>query len=138
MGPVRAHGPQPLRAAVGHRRRPDLYGIAGLPRDGAGRPQAAQGKDPRDRTIARGALPLPPGCGVTSPSTRSAWLWVEQLAARANSTGLAQKLAYPGGSEMIRGVAIALLWLTLPHGAYAQSAETGAPLDDTQKLGQKL
>jgi mono/diheme cytochrome c family protein len=39
---------------------------------------------------------------------------------------------------MIRGVAIALLWLTLPHGAYAQSAETGAPLDDTQKLGQKL
>lgn len=39
---------------------------------------------------------------------------------------------------MFRGVAIALLWLTLPHGASAQPAEAGAPLNDTQKIGQKL
>jgi mono/diheme cytochrome c family protein len=43
---------------------------------------------------------------------------------------------------MIRGVGIALLVLTLPHGAYAQAAaqpaETGTPLNDTQKLGQRL
>jgi mono/diheme cytochrome c family protein len=40
---------------------------------------------------------------------------------------------------MIRGVGIALLVLALPlgaHGAHAQSAET--PLNDTQKLGQRL
>jgi mono/diheme cytochrome c family protein len=51
---------------------------------------------------------------------------------------LAQELVYPGGFEMIRGVAIALLVLTVSHGAHAQSAETGAPLSDTQKLGQRL
>ena len=44
---------------------------------------------------------------------------------------------------MIRGVGIALLVLTLcmlalPQGAWAQPAETGTPLDDTQKLGQRL
>ena len=44
---------------------------------------------------------------------------------------------------MIRGVGIAILVLTLlaltvPQGAWAQPTETGAPLDDTQKLGQRL
>jgi mono/diheme cytochrome c family protein len=43
---------------------------------------------------------------------------------------------------MMRGIGIALLVLALPHGAYAQaaarSAETGASLNDTQKLGQRL
>jgi mono/diheme cytochrome c family protein len=44
---------------------------------------------------------------------------------------------------MIRGVGIALLVLTpimlaLPHGACAQSTEAAAPLNDTQKLGQRL
>ncbi len=39
---------------------------------------------------------------------------------------------------MIRGVGIALLVLTLPQGAWAQPAETGTPLNDTQKLGQRL
>jgi mono/diheme cytochrome c family protein len=44
---------------------------------------------------------------------------------------------------MIRGVGIALLGLTLltpalPQGAWAQPAETGTPLNDTQKLGQRL
>jgi mono/diheme cytochrome c family protein len=39
---------------------------------------------------------------------------------------------------MFRGVGIALLMLTLPHAAWAQPADTGAPLNDTQKLGQKL
>ena len=38
---------------------------------------------------------------------------------------------------MIR-VGIALLALALPHGAWAQSAETGTPLNDKQKLGQRL
>src|SRR5258708_11035978 len=37
---------------------------------------------------------------------------------------------------MIRGVGIALLGLALPHGAWAQPADT--PLNDTQKLGQRL
>ena len=44
---------------------------------------------------------------------------------------------------MIRGVGIALLGLTLlmpalSQGAGAQPAETGTPLNDTQKLGQRL
>ena len=44
---------------------------------------------------------------------------------------------------MIRGVGTALLMLALPQGALSQSAlaqpaETGAPLNDTQKLGQRL
>jgi mono/diheme cytochrome c family protein len=39
---------------------------------------------------------------------------------------------------MIRGVGIALLMLALPHGASAQPAEAGIPLNDTQKLGQRL
>jgi mono/diheme cytochrome c family protein len=39
---------------------------------------------------------------------------------------------------MFRGVGIALLVLALPHGALAQSADTGTPLDETQKLGQRL
>jgi len=44
---------------------------------------------------------------------------------------------------MIRGVGIALLGLTLlmpalSPGAWAQPAETGTPLNDTQKLGQRL
>src|ERR1700730_7076009 len=39
---------------------------------------------------------------------------------------------------MIRRVGIALCLLTLSQGAWAQPAETGAPLDDTQKLGQRL
>ena len=39
---------------------------------------------------------------------------------------------------MISGVAIALLVATLPQGAWAQPAETGTPLNDTQKLGQRL
>ena len=39
---------------------------------------------------------------------------------------------------MIRGVGIALLVLALPLGAWAQPAETGTPLNDTQKLGQRL
>src|SRR3979411_546569 len=39
---------------------------------------------------------------------------------------------------MNRGVGIALFLLTLPQGAWAQPAETGTPLDDTQKLGQRL
>jgi mono/diheme cytochrome c family protein len=39
---------------------------------------------------------------------------------------------------MVRGVGIALLVLTLPHGAWAQPADTGTSLDDTQKLGQRL
>ena len=39
---------------------------------------------------------------------------------------------------MNRGVGIALFLLTLPQSAWAQPAETGTPLDDTQKLGQRL
>jgi mono/diheme cytochrome c family protein len=39
---------------------------------------------------------------------------------------------------MIRGVGIALFLLTLPQGAWAQAADTGAALNDTQKLGQRL
>jgi mono/diheme cytochrome c family protein len=39
---------------------------------------------------------------------------------------------------MIRGVAIALLVLTLPQWACAQPVETGAPLNEAQKLGQRL
>jgi mono/diheme cytochrome c family protein len=39
---------------------------------------------------------------------------------------------------MIRGVGIALLVLTLPQGLWAQPADTGAALNDTQKLGQRL
>jgi mono/diheme cytochrome c family protein len=44
---------------------------------------------------------------------------------------------------MIRGVGIAFLVLTLlmlapPQGAWAQPAETGMTLNDTQKLGQRL
>jgi len=39
---------------------------------------------------------------------------------------------------MIRGVGIALLVLALPHGAWAQPADTGTALNDTQKLGQQL
>jgi mono/diheme cytochrome c family protein len=39
---------------------------------------------------------------------------------------------------MIRGVAIVLLVLALPQCVGAQPAETGAPLNDTQKLGQRL
>jgi mono/diheme cytochrome c family protein len=39
---------------------------------------------------------------------------------------------------MIRGVGIALLVLALPPGVGAQPAETGTPLNDTQKLGQRL
>ena len=39
---------------------------------------------------------------------------------------------------MIRGVGIALFLLTLPQGAWAQPADTGAALNDTQKLGQRL
>src|ERR1700693_1133898 len=39
---------------------------------------------------------------------------------------------------MIRRVGIALIVLALPHGAAAQPAETGTPLNDTQKLGQRL
>ena len=39
---------------------------------------------------------------------------------------------------MIRGFGIALLVLALPHGAWAQPADAGASLDDTQKLGQRL
>jgi mono/diheme cytochrome c family protein len=44
---------------------------------------------------------------------------------------------------MIRGVGIAIrvltfLALTTPQGAWAQPTETSAPLNDTQKLGQRL
>ncbi len=39
---------------------------------------------------------------------------------------------------MVGRVGIALLVLTLSQGAFAQPAETGTPLNDTQKLGQKL
>jgi mono/diheme cytochrome c family protein len=39
---------------------------------------------------------------------------------------------------MIRGVAIVLLVLALPQCVWAQPAETGTPLNDTQKLGQRL
>jgi mono/diheme cytochrome c family protein len=48
------------------------------------------------------------------------------------------ELAHSGGFEMIRRVGIALLVLALPHFAAAQPAESGAPLNDTQKLGQRL
>jgi mono/diheme cytochrome c family protein len=39
---------------------------------------------------------------------------------------------------MVRRVGLALLVLTLPHGAWAQPADAGSSLDDTQKLGQRL
>jgi mono/diheme cytochrome c family protein len=39
---------------------------------------------------------------------------------------------------MIRRVGIALIVLSLPHLAAAQPAESGTPLNDTQKLGQRL
>ena len=39
---------------------------------------------------------------------------------------------------MIRGVAIVLLALAQPQCVGAQPAETGTPLNDTQKLGQRL
>src|ERR1700722_4811523 len=39
---------------------------------------------------------------------------------------------------MMRCVGIALLLLALPHGAFAQPADTGASLNDQQKLGQRL
>ena len=67
-------GPQPVRAPGRHRRRPDLYGAAGLPRDGAGRQKAAQGgHDPGGRPLAarpsshaRRPLPFHAAGGVTS------------------------------------------------------------------------
>jgi len=39
---------------------------------------------------------------------------------------------------MMRCVGIALFLLTLPHGAFAQPADAGATLNDSQKLGQRL
>ena len=39
---------------------------------------------------------------------------------------------------MIRGVGIALCLATLSQGAWAQPVETDTPLNDTQKLGQRL
>jgi mono/diheme cytochrome c family protein len=39
---------------------------------------------------------------------------------------------------MIRRVGIALFVLTLPPGVFAQNADSGLALNDTQKLGQRL